>query len=242
GRFLTGLALFALYSAGLVFFWRRKSPLFIPLALILAAFSIFSNSFVLSSIIFAERILYLPLAFFTVFLGGFVFQVYQTMISGAAKTIIALFFFTICVVFALIAINRSYDWSDEFRLYKSSLVARPDSARLSVNIGKILMERNDFAKAKAFLTRSVDIDPECAEAHNNLSLIAMRAGDFKTTYSHLKKALEINPQNGKAWNNLCGFFISQGRFQEACEACKRALSLGVRTMHYDALMLDGLCR
>jgi len=91
------------------------------------------------------------------------------------------------------------DWENAYR-------SRQKIARLSrgnhdhilahhlVEIGKVLIEEGEFAKARSFLTRALSTYPPCIDAYLHLGDLYFQKGEYKKAIQQWKKVGEYAPQ------------------------------------------------
>ncbi|MBM4388140.1 MAG: DUF1736 domain-containing protein, partial [Deltaproteobacteria bacterium] len=144
-RFMAGFLMIAASFAFAYALFKKKNPLLIPFVLIFVSFSIFSNTFFLGSIIFAERLLYLPCAFLAIFAGEAARRILQAAASPVIRRILSFVIIAVIALFSIFTFDRTKDWRDDYSLYSSSLASRPGSARLHSHLSKIMIERKDLS-------------------------------------------------------------------------------------------------
>jgi TolB-like protein/class 3 adenylate cyclase/Flp pilus assembly protein TadD len=81
-------------------------------------------------------------------------------------------------------------------------------------------------KARAAVTRALEIDDTLAEAHNSLAMVFMRDWDWVAAEREWKRALQLNPHYATAhhWYGI-SFLSNRGRADEAIAEVKRAQEL-----------------
>lgn len=83
-----------------------------------------------------------------------------------------------------------------------------------------------LTKARSWLTKAVELDPNIAEAHATLGYFAyFYEWDWEKAAKEFLKALEISPNDVDALQYYANFLSRQGRFKEAREQIQRALEL-----------------
>jgi tetratricopeptide (TPR) repeat protein len=80
-------------------------------------------------------------------------------------------------------------------------------------------------KAKAAVSKALEIDDKLAEAHTSLALLMTKEFDNAGAENEFKRAIELNPNYATAhhWYNL--LFVSRGRLDEAMTEIIRAIEL-----------------
>jgi DNA-binding winged helix-turn-helix (wHTH) protein/Flp pilus assembly protein TadD len=81
-------------------------------------------------------------------------------------------------------------------------------------------------KARAWLTKALELDPQIAEAHTTLGYFAyFYDWNWPRAAREFQKALEISPNDVEAHRLYANFLGRQGNFAEALEQAQRALEL-----------------
>jgi choline-sulfatase len=99
-----------------------------------------------------------------------------------------------------------------------------------------LIERGDFAEARARLEAMIGRDPADATAAFKLGVVSVRLGDMKRAVSLFKTVVAREPANGDALVDLGGALLKTGRPAEAATYFQRAIAAG----HTDVLAWNGL--
>jgi eukaryotic-like serine/threonine-protein kinase len=82
------------------------------------------------------------------------------------------------------------------------------------------------AKARAAVSRALEIDPDLAEAHAALGLVAFYfEWDWAGAETELKRALELNPGSRTVQGHYGWFLTAMGRLDEGLAHCKKAAEL-----------------
>lgn len=83
-----------------------------------------------------------------------------------------------------------------------------------------------LVKARAWLTKSLELDPNIAEAHATLGYFAyFYDWNWQRAEREFQKALEISPNDVETHRLYANFLSRKGRFREAHEQIQRALEL-----------------
>ncbi|MBI1813484.1 MAG: tetratricopeptide repeat protein [Deltaproteobacteria bacterium] len=80
-------------------------------------------------------------------------------------------------------------------------------------------------KARAAVTRALEIDDTLAEAHNSLAMVFQRDWDWLAAEGEWKRALQLNPNYATAHHWYGMFWSNRGRADEAIAEVKRAQEL-----------------
>jgi glycosyltransferase involved in cell wall biosynthesis len=76
------------------------------------------------------------------------------------------------------------------------------SPELSVEIGEVFFNLEQYENAKLFFEKALYIDPQNSNALNNVGVLSFQAGDYKTAKEYFARALKVNPNNRDAMVNL----------------------------------------
>lgn len=83
-----------------------------------------------------------------------------------------------------------------------------------------------LVKARAWLTKALELDPDIAEAHATLGYFAyFYDWNWERAEKEFQKALEISPNDVETHRLYANFLSRKGRFREAHEQIQRALEL-----------------
>jgi Flp pilus assembly protein TadD len=121
--------------------------------------------------------------------------------------------------------TRISDWSDEARLYWSSLHATPRSAKLHYNLGAILEQRKDFAQASGEYNKAVALEPSYEPALAGLGNVELNLGRAKEASQMFQRALQLKPDDVRAVTNYGTALQSLGEIDAAKTQYERAISL-----------------
>lgn len=121
--------------------------------------------------------------------------------------------------------TRISDWSDAARLYGHSLQATPRSAKLHYDLGAILEERKDFARARGEYKKAVGLEPYYEPALAGLGNVDLNLGRAEEASQMLQKALQLKPDDVKAVTNYGTALLSLGKIDAAKSQYQRAITL-----------------
>ena len=188
-----------------------------------------------ASILFADRLLFLPSVGATIAIAGLwgwpdaPGPVGRAQAAAQNRILMKLGLAALAVwtvAFAWLTFERAGDYRDAKTLFASSLRNRPGSTRLHNNLGLALFREGRWLDAERHYRMALSIDPENAEAHNNLGIWLAGAGRPGSAADEFLKALAIRRNMRAAWGNLCRLLVSQQRLDQAKEVCREALARG----------------
>jgi hypothetical protein len=168
---------------------RRARPLAACLALFAASYSVVSNMVFLSTILMAERLLYLPSAFF---IGALVVLGWMVWPHGEAPWLRR------GLLAALVLVSLGYsartavripEWRDGLALAEAGVRVAPDSAKSRSLLGHELAAAGRPKEAIPHLRASLALDPTNFLAHFNLGLALHRVGQSEAAFHAWEAAL-----------------------------------------------------
>ncbi len=227
-RAAAGLAVLAGVAGTFAIAARRRPPLAFGLLVLACGWSMFSSLLFPSSILLAERLLYLPSAGAALALAAAFPRTPRPDTSLARKARLA----SVTIAVAWIALlglrtwDRASDYGSAESLFATSLAQRPGSSRLLVNLGVALQDDGRWTEAEPLFRRALAIDPEDAEANNDLGLCQARAGQASEAAASYARAIDLRPGFPNALGNLCLLLESAGSREAALEWCEKAVSRG----------------
>jgi len=116
-------------------------------------------------------------------------------------------------------------WKDGVTLYEHALACTTNNAMTHNNLGNVLFEQNEFAKAAEHFSAALEIDPKMAEARNNLGNALVKMGRVEEGIAQYREALRLMPNDTQAHFNLGIVFSNQGKLDEAIAEYTEALRL-----------------
>ena len=97
-----------------------------------------------------------------------------------------------------------------------------------------LSPREGFPRAKAAVTRALELDGTLSEAHASLGFIAtFYDWDWAMAEREFRRAIELNPSYARAHLFYSYYLVSQGRFEEAIAEINRAHELDPLSLQID---------
>jgi len=215
---LAGLVLFAGLVAATLLGARRRPVLSALLLAFFVAYSIVSNLPFLSTIIMAERLIYLPSAFFLAAAARFAAdslgagQWPPRLLAAAAASVV--------VVFATGTVMRNREWRTPLDLYQAAVREAPDSAKSQHMLGNELARAGFVADALSHLRRSVEVNPDNFVARTNLARALASLGRYDEALDHLKAVLTAAPTYRSAVDVVCGIYERTGKPPAAGKVCR----------------------
>jgi protein O-mannosyl-transferase len=199
---------------------RRLVPLSWGIGLAAVSLFLVSNIPFPIGTIFAERLLYLPLAGLCAATGC----IASVAAEKRPRAVTAL---TAAVVLILAGrtVQRNRDWRDDFSLFRSALETSPHSARVRYNLGNAYRRRGDLGRAEELYRTCLQIAPDFDPARRNLGVVLSDMGRGEEAVALLQEALRKGPESASLRNNLGNAYRGLGRSAEAEAEYSRALEL-----------------
>ena len=215
---------------------------------------LYCNLFVTIGTAMAERFMYFSSFGFCLFLPSLFVSSHHTFsdwFANARSRIPAFVLTGICIVFAILTIQRNHDWKDNLTLYRKDLPKSPQSARSHYYLGNeiiklvgdtlrdTLQRKELVTEAIGYLQTAEKIIPGFSDALTQMGVGYYRIGDYAHAETCYKKALSTNPDDAVSINNLAAIYFVSGRYTEAIAMYQRAVALNPRFA--DALVNIGSC-
>ncbi len=213
-----GLLLFAGLTGGALAAARRRPVPAVLLLSFFATYSVISNLPFLSTIIMAERLIYLP--------SAFLLAAVASLGASAAQSgrwpgrILAVGALLVAILFAAGTAVRCREWRTPLDLYRAAVREAPDSAKSRHLLGLELAMAGRPDEALPHLQRSVEINPENFKARTNLARALAALGRYDEALVHLKTVLTQAPGHRAALDVVCGIFERTGKPPAAGRVCR----------------------
>ncbi len=222
-----GLATVGVVVAAFLHYRRTAPSVSLGLAILAFAWSPVSNILFPNSIIFAERLLYLPSAGAALVVAGVLDRIRDSRpLSHPAAWAPVAIILIIATLSGLVLADRNRDYRSGRALFDSSLAAHPRSTRLWNNLAIEYQNDGEWDRSGVALERALAIDPTNAEAHNNLGLVQARRGEMQDAARSFGTALDLRPGMASALGNLCKLFESLPDVARTRAICEMAVRRG----------------
>ncbi len=103
---------------------------------------------------------------------------------------------------ALLSMQRLPLWSDDLRLFSSTLEVNPHSWKAMHNYASALDDRGRTAEAEPLLREVIVRRPDVSEGYNDLAVVLWKLGRRDEATDMMRKALTVRPTPGVARNLL----------------------------------------
>jgi len=162
-----------------------------------------------SSTIYAERLLYLPVAVFTLLLCGVISQI---EIRSARALFVGL-----AVVLSGLTLSRIPVWENDTTLFSSAVLTSPRSARSFYGLGVTLHRKGQLEPALAAYDKALEIYPKYAEAQYNRAALFLGQGEYAQAHTAYSEVVAWNPGYIKARRALALIEIELGHIEQGLE-------------------------
>ncbi len=183
-------------------------------------------------IVMAERLLYLPSAFFCLGIPV-VWSAALTRVgersrheAGPARRAAAVLTAAAVLAGGARAIVRNRDWRDQLALFTATVRTSPRSASAHYNLGVALEDAGRAPEAMKEYEAALAIKPEDFRTHHNAGLLLAGAGRLEEAVPHLEIAWRIDPASPGAAASLGAVYDALGRHQDAERVLRDGLSRG----------------
>lgn len=246
-----GIVVFAGMIAGVFFSFRRNNLVPLAGALFLLPYLVVSNIFFPIGTIRGDRLMYMPLAGFSLGIALFVtpfLKKRNAWMTGA--------FAVLMLFYSVRAITRNHEWRDNLSLYRADIRTVPNSTRLFTNLGYEttgeesfgyfrraleiwpgntdaltgcgvrLYDLGRFGEAEWYYRRVATLLPNNSNAHIDYSIILKKTGHLPEEEHELTEAIRLNATIPYPYIELGTIRIKQERYADALILLKRAEELG----------------
>jgi len=221
-RPLLGAALLVGLALGIARTWRKRPAAVFLLAASLAALIPVSNA-IPFHILFAERYLYIPCAFFCGAAGLVIERAARTW-TGKAIT------GGLIVLLGAITAFQNTRWQDDFTLWRHTVAHDPVSQDALYNLGNEMTKRKELDAAIDLYLRSLsaplnrffeDAQKRYGKVYYNLGRVYQMQSRDEAALDCYRRALLLNPGKSKYILNLAVALAELGHHEEAREIFER---------------------
>ncbi len=197
---------------------RSHFSLAFSLLAFFGTYVVVSNTLFLSTIIMAERLIYLPSAYFILALVSMGSQV--TVSAGALpRRLLAVWVAIVIILFGTGTVLRNQDWLTPLSLYQSAVAQAPLSAKSRHLLGNELAKQGSLDLALEHLQAGSTIDPANFVLRTNAARTLAKLGRYTEALPHLEAALTTNPGYRPAFHLVCAVFERTGEPPAAGQYC-----------------------
>ena len=103
-------------------------------------------------------------------------------------------------------------------VFEAAIKLNPKGPAAQQNLGNVLLDLGEFAKAEALYTKLLRLDPRNSEYHRQMGRALSRQGKIEPALMRLRQAVSFKRENVDAWLDMIGLFNEEFRHKEAEEA------------------------
>ncbi|MGY8825673.1 MAG: tetratricopeptide repeat protein [Candidatus Latescibacterota bacterium] len=171
---------------------------------------------VASSTIFAERLLYLPVAGFSLLLSLFL-----STVKVQFERVILL---SVVLIFSVLTLDRIPVWENDTELFSNAVLSSPRSARSYYGLGVSLHREGEWEDALAAYNHALSIYPQYADAQYNKAALLLGRGKYTDAYNAYGQVVAINPGYVKAKRALALIQIERGEVEQGLDRLRFLIS------------------
>ena len=166
-------------------FRRRDRALGATLLSFAIVYGMIGNVVTLIGVNVAERVMYLPSAFFVIAIALLAARLpRRTMVVGTS---------IVATLFAARSATYAWQWNDALRLYEYSVRVEPRSMKATLLAMQARTDRGDLDDAERLGLHAIAIDPTYSDAYCRLATVSMMRGDLDAAERSLDVAFRLSP-------------------------------------------------
>ena len=179
----------------------------------------------------AEHRMYLPLAAIVVavVLGGYVIltrlAISDKQRASFGQALGYVLAGGVVVIFAVLTIERNYDYASELLIWDATVSDCPDNHRALNNRGLVYSAEGNYPLAIRDFDQAIVLNPVYVRAYNNRAIAYGSSGELDLAIRDLNKIIELNPNHAKAYNNRGVTYANKGEFDQAIRDFEKAIQL-----------------
>ena len=120
---------------------------------------------------------------------------------------------------------RSGDLQEALLAFQGADEALPNDSITLFNLGMVLIELGDKARAEERMRSAIEFDQDYREPHFNLALILAERNDLRGAEHHFRRATEIDPEDLEARVRLAEVLSRLDSLNEAIELLEEVLAI-----------------
>ena len=146
------------------------------------------------------------------------------IVARSARAWVAALAALIVAALAVLTVIRLPLWSEDVKLFASTLAANPESWKAMHNYASALDDRGRTAEGEALMRQVIARRPDSSEAFNDLGVMLWKLGRRGEAAQATQRALELRPTAGAA-NNLATMQAQLGNRAGQVAALRKSLEL-----------------
>jgi predicted TPR repeat methyltransferase len=129
------------------------------------------------------------------------------------------------IAWGMRTVVRTFDWSDEARLFRRAAEGGAASPRVWYNHGNVLMRQGAVSEAAAAYRQAVQRAPHDVDAWTNLGVALQKQGQIDESIDAYRRAEALAPASALLLENLGTALLAKGDLAAARESFARAVAL-----------------
>lgn len=148
-------------------------------------YGLVANVLTLIGTIFAERLMYLPSAFFLMLVGVGAARLPRRAVAGALAVLLALG--------SVRTVSYARRWNDRLAFYEASLAEQPRSVQLYLLLSSEARVRGRLDLAERVIAEARRVAPDHWVVLNYSALVALELRDFDAAERHAARSMALEP-------------------------------------------------
>lgn len=192
-------------------YFRNKLPVWgLSAILFFFPYILVSNIIFPIGTIMGERLMYLPSAGFSLFLGALL-----TILMNRQRLITVFAILLIIIAFGSKTVLRNREWYDDYTIFKAGIQVAPNSVKILYNMGFLSGTKGMFIEREKYYNKALEIYPDYGPALSGMGKSLYNQGRYDESLLYYEKAVSISPENAIAHYDYACVLEKIGRFQEA---------------------------
>jgi tetratricopeptide (TPR) repeat protein len=234
-----GLIVLLLFATSAWLYWRGSALGWLGLTwfAILAP----TSSFVPTADLVVEHRMYLPLASVVVIFVLGIYLAFKRVEEHRALGVAATAMLIVAAL-GLRTVVRNRDYFDPFHMWQLVAKQRPDNDRAHLNVGYLLMEKNDLEGAGRELELAVKLMPYDYKNLYGYGTFLARTGRKQEAIRHYQAAIESWPGYVLPYMAQGNIAAGEGRYADAIPHYRKALEVSPGHVRASGLLADVLAK
>jgi len=205
---------------------RRRGASFLGLSILLIPFLPAANLLFVAPVLFAERLLYLPVLGFTLLLAAAGARLLEAVTQERMRrTLSGAVLVAVAAACAGLTLAHHAAYADDLAVWSQATKVVPGNAKAWYNLGNAWMRRSRFRAAAEAYLQSVERRPELAIGWSNLGVARAREGDGPGATEAFERALSLDAGLVQAHAGLSSQALRRGDIEAARRHLTSALLL-----------------
>lgn len=221
GNIIINSILFIVFTAGLIYSFKKNKLLFFWMAFFVISLGITLNPFGLSWLV-AERYAYLGMIGLYFIVGYFLSVLFEKKRYKETGFII---YGIIILLLSIRTILRNADWKNTETLWTATAKASPNYVASQNNLANIYVLNGEYEKAVKAYHTAIKLNPRYSYSYYNLGYTLRMLKRHNEAIPVLEAAIKLNPNYWQSYEQLGGVYFELGKFGESELYIRRALQL-----------------